>query len=63
VQFAVRDQARYFRAGAGAAGGAIVRFAGTQDEILGMGGQIARRPEQFDMIDLGPVRAGDPLPF
>ena len=61
AQLAVGGQARELRARAGAARRAVVRLAGAEDEVAAVVRGVARRAEQFDVVDLGAVRAGDAL--
>src|SRR4051794_10598631 len=48
-------QAGQLRAGAGAAGGAVVLAPGAIDEVTAVGLGQGRRPEELDVVDLGPV--------
>src|SRR4051794_24512144 len=54
---AVGHQAGDLRAGAGAAGGAVVRLARAEDEVLAVRPRIARRAVQLDVVDLAAVVA------
>src|SRR5205085_537706 len=58
-QFAIGGQARDLGAGAGAAGRAVVRFAGAEDEIPAVIRRIVRWAEQLDVVDDAAVFSGD----
>src|ERR1051326_3744522 len=63
LQLAVGIEARELRAGAGAAGRAVVRAAGAEHEILAVRAGIGRRTEQLDVVDFAPVRSTDAVPL
>src|SRR4029078_3284172 len=58
-QFAVGIQASQCSACAGAARAAVVGFASTKHQIPAVHAVEWRRPEQLDVVDLLPVRAGN----
>ena len=61
-QLSIGREAGELRAGAGAAGRAIVLAAGAEHKIPRVGdGRIARRTDQLDVVDLGAVVASDVL--
>jgi len=59
LELAVGDEAGEFGAGAGAAGGAVVGFAGAEDEVAAVIGGVVGDGEELDVVDFGAVCAGD----
>ncbi len=59
LEFAVGVEARELGAGAGAAGRAVVRLAGAEDEVLAVGAGRGGRSEQLDVVDLAAIGPGD----
>jgi len=54
AQFAVLEQAGEFGTGAGAARGAVVGLAGTEDEVAAIRRRVMRGTEQLDVVYLLP---------
>src|SRR4051794_2921801 len=61
VEFIIRGEAGEFGAGASAAGGAIISFAGALDEIAGVRAGHGGRSEKFNVIDFREALAIDGL--
>ncbi len=59
AQLAVGIQARQLGAGPGAAWRSVISLARAQDEIPAVDSGLLRGTEQFDVVDLLPVRACD----
>lgn len=58
-EFAIRSQAGEFRTRPGPAGGAVVGTARTEDEVAAVVVGVAGGAEEFDVVDLAAVLAGD----
>ncbi len=52
-EFAIGIKAGEFGGGSGAAGGAVVGFAGAEDEVSGVGSRGDGWPVEFNMVDFG----------
>lgn len=61
LECAVGGEAGELGAGAGAAGGAVVGFAGAEDEVAAVVCGLKCGAEDFDVIDFGSVGSGDAL--
>lgn len=62
-EFAIGGEAGEFGAGASAAGGAVIGFAGAEDEVAAIGAREGGRAEDFDVIDVAVVFSGDAVSF
>jgi hypothetical protein len=60
-EVAVSREARELRAGARSAGRAVVGFAGAEDKVAAVNARRGRSVEQFHVIDLFSLSAGDAI--